>query len=315
MNGYKCNKMKTILIILFLELEILGVQAEYNPNNSSSAKNLSEISDYLQKAKIPLTQMDVESQKKIIKEVANIKDIRNAKDLSLINNLSKLYHERIFKLFFTDKEFYQDLVNLSKNIYKHSALISQQPEMAKLRDDYSRFLLSDRSKKEKLFREKYNKPLEIVNNPDFVPIPPGSTQTSFVSGMSPDSISDPVYREQYRKVYDKHKKEVAEKCAYNDMHYFLLNSLPLFKDYIVNWIYSMYKENPADLEKIMAIYNRFPEFEKEQVVMSYYIRNQIKPVSYINADKIDKLYAELTANSDNKKILKSEKNVEATIEK
>ena len=63
------------------------MQAEYNPNNSSSAKNLSEISDYLQKAKIPLTQMDVESQKKIIKEVANIKDIRNAKDLSLINSV------------------------------------------------------------------------------------------------------------------------------------------------------------------------------------------------------------------------------------
>ena len=48
MNVYKGNKMKTILIILFLELGILGVQAEYNPNNSSSAKNLSEISDYLQ---------------------------------------------------------------------------------------------------------------------------------------------------------------------------------------------------------------------------------------------------------------------------
>ena len=65
MNGCKCNKMKTILIILFLELEILGVQAEYNPNNSSAAKNISEISNYLQKAKIPLTQMDVESQKKL----------------------------------------------------------------------------------------------------------------------------------------------------------------------------------------------------------------------------------------------------------
>ena len=135
MNGYKCNKMKTILVILFLELVILEVQAEYNPNNSSEAKNLSEISDYLQKSQIPLTQMDVESQKKIIKEVANIKDIRNAKDLSLIINLSKLYHERIFKLFFTDKEFYQYLVILSQNVYKHSALISQQPEMAKHRDD------------------------------------------------------------------------------------------------------------------------------------------------------------------------------------
>ena len=57
--------MRIIFVILFLELGILGVQAEYNPNNSSSAKNLSEISDYLQKAKIPLTQMDVESQKKL----------------------------------------------------------------------------------------------------------------------------------------------------------------------------------------------------------------------------------------------------------
>ena len=65
MNVYKGNKMKTILIILFLELGILVVQAEYNPNNSSSAKNLSEISDYLQKSQIPLTQMDVESQKKL----------------------------------------------------------------------------------------------------------------------------------------------------------------------------------------------------------------------------------------------------------
>ena len=92
------------MLFFFLELGILGVQAEYNPNNSSSAKNLSEISDYLPKAKIPLTQMDVESQKNI-KEIANIKDIRNAKDLSLIINLSKLYHERIFNLVDYEKLF------------------------------------------------------------------------------------------------------------------------------------------------------------------------------------------------------------------
>ena len=312
MNVYKGNKMKTILIILFLELGILVVQAEYNPNNSSSAKNLSEISDYLQKSQIPLTQMAVESQKKIIKEVAE-QEIHTFTDLGFVIELEKNYFEDfdVFKhptLFLNNLKIFNMLVN-NRN------LISTNPQMAEKRDEYTCFLLESYKKSEKLFREKYNKPLEIVNNPDFVPIPSGSTQTSFVSGISPDSISDPIYREQYRKVYDKHKKEVAEKCAYNDMHYFLLNSLPLFKDYIVNWIYSMYKENPADLEKIMAIYNRFPEFEKEQVVMSYYIRNQIKPVSYINADKIDKLYAELTANSDNKKILKSEKNVEATIEK
>ena len=226
-----------------------------------------------------------------------------------------MYHERIFKLFFTDKEFYQDLVNLSKNIYKHSALISQQPEMAKLRDDYSRFLLSDRSKKEKLFREKYNKPLEIVNNPDFVPIPPGSTQTSFVSGMSPDSISDPVYREQYRKVYDKHKKEVAEKCANNDMHWYLAQLVPMLQETSRFWVYSMYKGNENDKKNIIAIYDEFPEYTTEKEIFLYVINNNITKLKFVRQNSFDKLYAELTANSDNKKILKSEKNVEATIEK
>ena len=226
-----------------------------------------------------------------------------------------MYHERIFNLFFTDKELYQDLVNLTQNIYEHSALISQQPEMAKLRDDYSRFLLSDRSKKEKLFREKYNKPLEIVNNPDFVPIPSGSTQTSFVSGMSPDSISDPVYREQYRKVYDKHKKEVAEKCANNDMHWYLAQLVPMLQETSRFWVYSMYKGNENDKKNIIAIYDEFPEYTTEKEIFLYVINNNITKLKFVRQNSFDKLYAELTANSDNKKILKSEKNVEPTIKK
>ena len=81
------------------------------------------------------------------------------------------------------------------------------------------------------------------------------------------------------------------------------------------WVYSMYKGNENDKKNIIAIYDEFPEYTTEKEIFLYVINNNITKLKFVRQNSFDKLYAELTANSDNKKILKSEKNVEATIEK
>ena len=60
--------------------------------------------------------------------------------------------------------------------------------------------------------------------------------------MSPDSISDPVYREQYRKVYDKHKKEVAEKLGVVESCY-------------ANWEQGRTEPNIDTLRKLCVIFD------------------------------------------------------------